>query len=126
MNEAESLHKKNSGHLRFAVPVHQGVLNLHFGHSEAFALVDADRLLGKVHTRKDVLAPPHEPGLLPQWLGEREVDLIIAGGMGQKAQTLFTQRNIKVLTGAPSLSPEALVEAYLGGTLVTGANGCDH
>ena len=70
--------------------------------------------------------PPHEPGLLPRWLGEKGVNLIIAGGMGQRAVSLFTEQGIKVLTGAPQLSVEELISHYVNQTLVTGANVCDH
>jgi predicted Fe-Mo cluster-binding NifX family protein len=70
--------------------------------------------------------PPHEPGVLPLWLGELGVDLIIAGGMGQRALSLFAEQGISVITGAPNLEPEALVRQYLAGNLMTGANVCDH
>ena len=70
--------------------------------------------------------PPHEPGVLPQWLGDLGVNLIIAGGMGQRALGLFAERGIKVITGAGSREPEALVQDYLAGALITGPNVCDH
>jgi hypothetical protein len=39
---------------------------------------------------------------------------------------LFAQNGIEVVVGAPSETPEALVAAYLGGTLRSGDNLCDH
>ena len=75
----------------------------------------------------EMLAPPaHEPGVLPQWLSEQGVDRIIAGGMGQRAQALFAEYGIEVLVGASGLAPEALVRAFMDGTLATGDNICDH
>jgi len=110
--------------LKIAIPMAEGMLCNHFGHCEQFALID---LQGKNIIQKVLVTPPpHEPGLLPRWLGEKGVNLIIAGGMGQRAVTLFTERGIKVLTGAPQLSPEELIGHYVGQTLVTGANVCDH
>ena len=73
-----------------------------------------------------VTPPPHEPGLLPRWLGEKGVNLIIAGGMGQRAVSLFNEQGIKVLTGAPQLALEELVAHYINQTLITGDNVCDH
>ena len=70
--------------------------------------------------------PPHEPGVLPEWLHQQGVGLIISGGMGQRARGHFTDKGVEVITGAPSLSPEELVGQYLGGTLQTGGNICDH
>jgi predicted Fe-Mo cluster-binding NifX family protein len=46
--------------------------------------------------------------------------------MGQRAVNLFVEKGIKVITGAPELDPEALVTDYLGNTLMTGVNICDH
>jgi len=109
---------------KFAVPLAEGKLTPHFGHCVSFALIDVK---GKeIEKREDVVPPPHEPGLLPRWLGERGVNVIIAGGMGSRAQELFAAGGIKVVAGASREAPEALVKAYLEGTLVTGANACDH
>jgi predicted Fe-Mo cluster-binding NifX family protein len=52
--------------------------------------------------------------------------MIIAGGMGQHAQGLFTEHGIKVLVGAPAETPEKLVADFLGGTLQVGENVYDH
>jgi predicted Fe-Mo cluster-binding NifX family protein len=73
-----------------------------------------------------ITPPPHEPGLLPRWLHEQGATVIIAGGMGQRAQGLFAENGIKVVVGAPAEAPDALVRAYLDGTLKTGGNVCDH
>ena len=74
--------------MRFAIPVANGKLTMHFGHCEAFVIIDVDSETKKIAKQEEVKAPPHEPGLLPKWLGERDVNTIIAGGMGQKAQSL--------------------------------------
>jgi len=63
---------------------------------------------------------------LPKWLNENNVNVIIASGMGQRAQQLFAQNDIKVMIGASGQSPEELVSAYMENTLETGDNICDH
>ncbi len=79
--------------------------------------------LGK---EKETLVPPlHEPGVLPSWLHHFGADAIIACGMGQRALSLFGEKSIKVITGAPELEAEAPVESYLSNTLIPGANVCD-
>ncbi len=112
--------------MRIAIPLAAGCLSAHFGHCETFALIDVDPDARKVTGRRDVQPPPHEPGLLPRWLAQQGANLIIAGGMGQRAQMLFAQQGIQVLVGAPSAEPQAIVSAYLDGTLVVGDNVCDH
>jgi predicted Fe-Mo cluster-binding NifX family protein len=76
--------------------------------------------------REDLPAPPHQPGLLPPWLAERGADLILAGGMGQRAHALFADHGIQVVVGAASETPEELVADYLTGDLQVGENICDH
>jgi len=112
--------------MRIAIPLADGMLSMHFGHCEHFALVDVDLTEKKILKREDIEAPPHEPGLLPKWLAERGVNMIIAGGMGQRAQSLFAEQGIQVLVGAASETPENLISDYLAGTLRTGENICDH
>jgi predicted Fe-Mo cluster-binding NifX family protein len=100
------------------------VLCNHFGHCQQFAIltVEGDRI---VHSEL-LTPPPHEPGVLPQWLHGLDVDVIIAGGMGGRALGLFNQNGIRVITGAQNLPPEAVVGAYLKDRLQTGPNVCDH
>ncbi|MGA1844988.1 MAG: NifB/NifX family molybdenum-iron cluster-binding protein [bacterium] len=112
--------------MRIAIPLANGRLAMHFGHCGQFALVDVDLSAGRILSRKDIEAPQHQPGLLPPWLAQQGATLIIAGGMGQRAQALFADHGIQVLVGAPAETPERLVNAYLSGTLATGENICDH
>jgi ATP-binding protein involved in chromosome partitioning len=112
--------------MRIAVPLAEGKLSLHFGHCNQFAIFDVDENLKKTINRNDAVPPTHAPGVLPKWLHENNVNVIIAGGMGQRAQQLFEQNDIKVVIGASSDSPEELVSAYLQDALETGDNICDH
>ena len=124
--EDESGMKMEETHMRIAIPVADGRLSMHFGHCERFALVDVDPAAKTILKREDIEAPKHEPGLLPPWLAERGARVIIAGGMGQRAQALFTEQGIKVVVGASVETPERLVADYLAGTLKAGENICDH
>ena len=121
-----NLQHKENNHMRIAIPLANGLLSMHFGHCESFALIDIDDTEKKIVARKIVNAPPHEPGLLPKWLHELGADVIITGGMGRRAQDLFSEQNISVVLGAPSDDPETIVKEYLAGTLETGDNVCDH
>ena len=112
--------------MRIAIPVAEESLAQHFGHCEKFALIDVDPETKEITQSAEIAAPEHQPGLLPSWLKERGVSLVIAGGMGSRARTLFQSLSIEVLTGAPAESPSALVRKCLDGTLVTTANVCDH
>ena len=112
--------------MRIAIPVFQGKLSLHFGHCDQFAIVDADAEENRISEIRMETAPSHEPGVLPRWLNEQDVKLVIAGGMGRRAQMLLSDSGIDVQVGAPAGSAEEIVTAYLQGTLEAGANICDH
>jgi ATP-binding protein involved in chromosome partitioning len=109
---------------KVAIPLAEGRLCTHFGHCEQFAVIRVKE--GLIDGKELHNPPPHEPGVLPRWLGDLGVNLIFAGGMGQRALSLFAEQGIKVITGSPSQEPETLVEGYLSGTLVSGPNVCDH
>ncbi len=112
--------------MKIALPVSDGKLCMHFGHCEQFALVEVNEQAKQVTGQRLLTPPPHEPGVLPRWLHEQGANVIIAGGMGQRAQALFVENGIKVVVGAPAETPAALVAQYLDGTLAAGANVCDH
>ncbi|PLX15540.1 MAG: chromosome partitioning protein ParA [Candidatus Muiribacterium halophilum] len=110
---------------RIAVPSHEGQLCMHFGHCSMFEIFDVEDK--KIVDQKSETPPPHEPGVLPKWLSEEhDVNVILAGGMGSRAQSLFTEAGIKVVVGASTQDTKEAVEKYLKGELETGQNACDH
>ncbi|MFZ0482043.1 MAG: NifB/NifX family molybdenum-iron cluster-binding protein, partial [Desulfobacterales bacterium] len=119
------IRKKRSEDLKvLVVPVSDGKLSSHFGHCKQFAFIEIQH--GKIAKTEMLTPPTHEPGVLPRWLNEQGADIVIAAGMGEKAQQLLEENGIEVIIGAPMDSPESLTNQYLSGTLVTGANVCDH
>lgn len=110
--------------LKVAIPLAEGRLCNHFGHCQQVAVIRVKE--GVIDGEEFHTPPPHEPGVLPRWLGDLGVNLIFAGGMGHRALTLFAERGIRVITGNPTLDPEAIVTSYLAGNLISGVNVCDH
>ncbi len=124
LNENDS--KGDSTEMKIAIPVSGGRLCPHFGHCDAFSIIEADAAGKTIGGETTIQAPPHEPGLLPRWLHEQGVNLVIAGGMGQRARGLFQEKGIEVVVGAEPEAPSAIVRAWLDGKLATGENICDH
>jgi ATP-binding protein involved in chromosome partitioning len=118
--------KDTDGTFKIAIPVVEGHLSAHFGHCDEFIFFDVELGNRKIVGQEKATPPPHEPGVLPAWLGEKGANMIIAGGMGTRAQDLFKERGIEVLIGAPTDEPGKIVESYLAGTFVGGDNICDH
>jgi len=112
--------------MKIAIPLAGGRLSDHFGHCEQFALIETDPATKTVLGQTFVTPPPHEPQVLPRWLHEQGVHIIIAGGMGQMAKQLFAQNGIHVVVGAPREKPQELAMRYLEQRLTTGDNACDN
>ena len=117
---------KGEKNMRIAIPLAEGRLTMHFGHCETFAFIEVNPESKEIVSIETVIPPEHVPGLFPKWVREQGAELVIAGGMGERAQELFAEQGVKVITGAPADSPEELVKAYFNDTLVTGKNACDH
>lgn len=110
--------------MKIAIPLTNGVLSSHFGHCEAFAIYTIEN---NAIIKEETINPPvHEPGSHPRFLHELGCSVVIAGGMGMKAQELFCQNDIKVVIGVPDLPLKDLVNTYLQGKLASGDNRCDH
>lgn len=112
--------------MRIAIPIANGKLSEHFAHCEEFALIEVDPARKTIVRQEKVTAPGHQPGLLPRWLAERRAEVVIARGMGPRAQSLFAENGISVVVGAAPDTPERLVASYLDGTLQVDENICDH
>jgi ATP-binding protein involved in chromosome partitioning len=106
------------------LPVDGGHLSTHFGHSSEFMIFKIEG--GEIVSENTVTPPPHAPGVIPSWLKQLGVDTVIAGGLGRRAIAMFEDCGISVVCGARPEPPRLVVAAFLEGTLVTGANICDH
>ena len=118
--------KKEKKNMKIAIPTAQGKLCQHFGHCEVFTFIEVDEETKTILSKEEIVPPEHVPGIMPPWVKEQGASLVLAGGMGGKAQDLFIEQGLKILVGCPSEDPEKVAVDYLNGTLVTGANGCDH
>ncbi|MDD4169840.1 MAG: NifB/NifX family molybdenum-iron cluster-binding protein [Desulfotomaculaceae bacterium] len=114
--------------MKIVLPIADDQLCMHFGHCEMFQLFDVDLAAKEIISQETFTPPPHEPGLYPRLLNEKGANIIIAGGMGPRAQEMFTMNNVEVVVGASPAtgSPEEIVRQYLSGYLETGDNACDH
>lgn len=105
-----------------AIPKEGNNVCPHFGHCEQFVLYEAEAK--KIKAVID--NPGHTPGFLPVFLKEQGVNLVIAGGMGGRAQDLFAEQGIETIVGVSGPINE-IIEKYQQGLLVsTGAVCSEH
>ena len=112
--------------MRIAIPLDNGCLNGHFGGSREFAIVEVDPDTRATLRKETLAAPEHQPGVFPRWLGGLGVEIVIVGGIGQRAITIFAEHGIQVRAGIPGAPVDALVAALLDGRLVQSPEGCAH
>jgi predicted Fe-Mo cluster-binding NifX family protein len=97
------------------------VVSPHFGRCPCFVLVDVD---GCEVQQVDVVENPfygrHQPGQVPGFINEQNVDVMLTGGMGGRAIGFFQEYGIQPVTGA-SGSVRHSLERYLGGALAGAA-----
>jgi len=108
---------------KIAVPVQNNIVSAHFGHAPKFKIFSLDE--GKIIKEESVENPGHKPGLLPKMLSDAGADVIISGGMGQKAIAIFEQNNIEVICGA-SGDANTVINDFLKGSLEEDDNRCSH
>lgn len=109
---------------KIAIPIENGMLCAHFGHCEKFAIIEVEN--GQITEYAEEVPPEHVPGLYPKWVAAFGVTDVIAGGMGEKAISLFNEQNINAFVGAPMLQPMQIVKEFLSGNLQLDANYCNH
>lgn len=113
--------------MKIAVPVFEGRFSSHFGGAEAFALYTVDENSREVSEKSMTTPPEHGRGVFPMWLRNQGVTTVLAGGMGPRASDIFVGHGIDVVLGAEGDDPEAMVRAYLDGTLSATGEPChDH
>lgn len=94
----------------------------HFGHCSGFQVYHV--LEGQVKEEEYIESPGHKPGFLPKFLAGKEIDTVIAGGMGARAQNLFNDNGISVIVGA-SGSLSDVIQAYIDGDILSTGSICE-
>jgi predicted Fe-Mo cluster-binding NifX family protein len=92
--------------MRVAISTDGEVVSEHFGRCPTFTMLDIEG--GKAVDRKEINNPGHAPGIIPQFLHEKGVKLIVCGGMGARASGLFEEFGIEAITGVSGKINEAI------------------
>jgi len=109
--------------MRIAISTDGTQVSPHFGRCPAFTLVDVES--GRLIGRQMIPNPGHQPGFIPRFLHEKEVNVIVTGGMGARAQDIFQELGMETVLGV-SGNVDEVIERFLAGTLTGGASLCDH
>lgn len=109
--------------MRVAITTDGNSVYPHFGHSPFFTIVEIEGR--EVKSQRTIENPGNRPGYLPQFLKEKGIDLVITGGMGQKAIAMFDKSGVEVFVGVNGSIGEVVYE-LIEGTLEGGTSACSH
>jgi len=109
--------------LIIAIATERSMVAQHFGRCPEYTFFKVEN--GSIVEEKTVPNPGHEPGFLPGYLASMGVNCIVAGGMGQRAQSLFASEGIDTYVGITG-PVRGVIETYLDGKLYSGVSSCEH
>jgi predicted Fe-Mo cluster-binding NifX family protein len=109
--------------MKIAISTDQGQVSAHFGRCPSYTILEIKE--GRIQKQEEVPNPGHQPGFLPQYLSEMGIDCIVAGGMGPRAQALFSQKNIVTIIGVQG-SIDDVIKKIINQELESGEDLCDH
>ena len=109
---------------KIGIPTADGKLFPHFGKAPHVTVFDVED--EKILNKEGLTAPEHAHGAMPKFLQGLGVTDVICGGLGAGAIQLLEQMAIRIHGGAPADDVDAVVDAYLKGTLVLGDRTCHH
>ncbi len=109
--------------MKVAVACDGTQLSPHFGRCQRYLI--ADLKSPDITLVEWLESPGHEPGVLPELMRQKGVELVVAGGAGPRAQGLFAAAGIEFIPGVTGNALEAL-QALACGMLEAGDSSCLH
>ena len=108
--------------MKIAISTDNGMVSQHFGRCPEFTIIEIE---GKSKIKQEnITNPGHHPGFLPKFFSEMGVNVVIAGGAGQRAQVLFKEKNIELLVGISGTIDE-ISDKLVNGELKGGESFCN-
>jgi predicted Fe-Mo cluster-binding NifX family protein len=107
--------------VRVAISTDGKFVSEHFGRCPSFTIVDIED--GRVKSTRVLENPGHEPGAIPKFLYQKDVDCIVAGGIGMRAKDFFDEAGIRAILGVRGRIGDVIRE-LLSGTLKGGESLC--
>jgi len=107
--------------MKIAISTDSEKVSEHFGRCPEFTIVEIQD--NKIKNKEVIKNPGHATGFLPKYFKEQGVSCVIAGGAGFRAQELFEQFGIKLITGIQGEIKE-VINHFIKGNLEQGKDSC--
>ncbi len=108
--------------MKIAISTDLGRVSEHFGRCPEFTIVEIEG--NKIKNKKVIENPGHMTGFLPKFFKEQGVSYVIAGGAGFRAQELFEQFGIKLITGIQG-EINGVIKSFIKGEIKQGKDFCE-
>lgn len=109
--------------MKIAVTYENGEVFQHFGHTENFKIYDVED--NKVVSSEVISSNGQGHGALANLLSDKDIDVLICGGIGGGAEAALNDNGITLCAGASGNCDEA-AQAFLRGELINSGVNCDH
>lgn len=107
--------------MKLAISTDGDFVSPHFGRCPTFTIVDIEG--GTAKNIKQLDNPGHHPGYIPKFLSDKGVKVIIAGGIGRRAQGFFDELGMTAIIGVSGRVDDVIKE-FINGTLKSGESLC--
>lgn len=131
MADAPAKASETSNKIRIAVASEddhglESNVSAHFGRCPYYTMieVEGDKIILNYKVENPFFNAHGQPGQVPLFIRDQGADVIIAGGMGQRAVGFFNEFGIEVVTGTVG-KVKSIVDGYLKGA-IKGAAPCKH
>jgi len=109
--------------MRIAIATDEGQVAQHFGRCPEYTIFDVNDD-DEIVSKNIVKNPGHEPGFLPRFMSEEGVSVVIAGGMGPRAEQLFASEGIEIVTGVVG-EVDQVCKDFLNNNLQSNGSFCE-
>lgn len=106
-----------------AISVDNVNVSEHFGYSEKFLLFRVEN--NQIIDKSVLVNPGHHPGIIPEYLHQNNVNVLICGGIGLSAINLFKRYHIEIISGIKG-NFEKVMTDYLNELLVSDNQSCEN
>ena len=107
--------------VKLGISTDNGQVAQHFGRCPQFTIVEIED--DEVKSKEVLDNPGHAPGKVPKFINDQGCDMMIAGGMGRKAQGYFQDFGIDWIVGVQG-DIDQVIEDFIKGTLQSGESLC--
>jgi len=99
--------------MKIAMPVNKKKLCSELSNCEKIAIFSVNDEDGKILHREEIIPPIESIELLPEWLNNENVNIIIAGGINERVRLIFIKNGIEICIGKSGETAEELIKKFL-------------